>query len=331
MPFGVPQVELGPSRATGLLIVSDLERPESTEMDESSAESPYWQQNDCQNMTHTPPFNGENSQQAETARRRPGPFGPALALLPKGQQPLVLEGSTLASDAIERLVDNGFSQLPVADKSGRIIGVFSWKSFGKRVADLHATKIKPTELPVREAMEPARFIGPEVYIDTETDWGDIDHVLVGTADELHGILCIADVFGRLNDFAEAFVLLFEIEHEIRDLICDVCDGSTVDRMIAELTLPPNLRRPASLEEFTFSQYNLLICCKSNWDTFEPMFDTMRELVNADFGEVNELRNIVFHFRRGITPKDTDRLRRFRDRLRYDRELYAKGIATVNKK
>jgi hypothetical protein len=49
---------------------------------------------------------------------------------------------------------------------------------------------------------------------------------------------------------------------------------------------------------------------------------MRELVNADFGEVNELRNIVFHFRRGITPKDTDRLRRFRDRLRYDRELYA---------
>ena len=27
--------------------------------------------------------------------------------------------------------------------------------------------------------------------------------------------------------------------------------------------------------------------------------------------------------RGITPKDTDRLRRFRDKLRYDRELYAK--------
>ena len=67
----------------------------------------------------------------------------------------------------------------------------------------------------------------------------------------------------------------------------------------------------------------MICSKSNWEVFELMFDTMRELVNADFGEVNELRNIVFHFRRGITPKDTDRLRRFRDRLRYNRELYAK--------
>ena len=53
---------------------------------------------------------------------------------------------------------------------------------------------------------------------------------------------------------------------------------------------------------------------------------MRELVDADFGDVNELRNVVFHFRRGITPKDTDRLRRFRDRLRYDRELFAKEVA-----
>jgi len=34
-------------------------------------------------------------------------------LLPKDQQPLVLDDSTLASDAIERLVDNGFSQIPV--------------------------------------------------------------------------------------------------------------------------------------------------------------------------------------------------------------------------
>jgi hypothetical protein len=264
----------------------------------------------------------------EKHERRPGPFGPAWALLPKDQQPLVLDGSTPTADAIERLVDNGFSQIPVADKTGRIIGVFTWKSFGKRVADLHATKIKPTDLPIREAMEPARFIGREVYIDTETDWGDIDHILVGTETDLLGVLGIADVFGRLNDFAEAFVLLYEIEHEIRDLIGDVCDGGTMDRMIEEMNLPANSRRPASLEEFTFNQYSTLICNKHNWDLFKPMFDTMRELVNADFGEVNELRNTVFHFRRAIAPRDTDRLRRFRDRLRYDREIYVRQSSMV---
>jgi len=254
-------------------------------------------------------------------QRRPGPFGPAWALLPKGQQLLVLEDKTLASDAIERMVDNGFSQLPVKNAEGRIIGVFSWQSFGKRVTDLRATKIQVTELPIRQAMEPARFIGPEVYIDTETDWSNIDYVLVGAEDSLLGLLCIADVFGRLNDFAEAFVLLYEIENEIRDLILDVVGESALSDLIANMYLPPNTKLPQGLKEFTFTQYKSLICARSNWSNFEPVFDTRRDLVVADFGEVNELRNDVFHFRRGITPKDTDRLRRFRDRLCYNRELF----------
>ncbi len=37
--------------------------------------------------------------------------------------------------------------------------------------------------------------------------------------------------------------------------------------------------------------------------------------------VNELRNIVFHFSSGHHAERHGRLRRFRDRLRYDRELY----------
>jgi CBS domain-containing protein len=278
-------------------------------------------------------------------------------LLPKDQQPLLLVGATPSGSALERMVDNGFSQIPVTDKAGRIIGVFTWQSFSKRVADLHATSIKPTELPIREAMEPARFIDPEVYIDTETDWGDIDHVLVGTTDKLVGILCISDVFGRLNDFAEAFVLIYEIEHEIRDLIHDIYDDSELRKVLEEMMASANretmetvkelkqfieekgtvpavgkairlLRsggagRLESLEDFSFAHYRSLICNEANWPRFEPVFDTRRELLNADFGDVNELRNIIFHFRRGITPKDTDRLRRFRDRLRYDRELFAR--------
>lgn len=136
-----------------------------------------------------------------------------------------------------------------------------------------------------------------------------------------GILCVADVLGRLMDFAEAFVLLYEIEHEIRDLIRDVADKAALREMVDAMHLPPNARPPESLEEFTFNQYKTLICSKHNWPRFEPLFGSQRELVDADFADINDLRNIVFHFRRGITPKDTDRLRRFRDKLRYDRSLY----------
>ena len=81
-----------------------------------------------------------------------------------------------------------------------------------------------------------------------------------------------------------------------------------------------------LKDFTFAQYRLVIFNKDNWPRFEEVFDTPREIVNTDFEKINDLRNIVFHFRRGITPKDTDRLRRFRDKRRYNREMYTKRAA-----
>ncbi len=261
-------------------------------------------------------------------RRRPGPFGPAWALLPKGQQPLGVDDSTPIYDALDRMIDNNYSQLPVKNREGKIIGVFTWKSFCKRVSDLRAVKasVRPIDLPVKEAMEPAKFIHPELYIDTETDWTDLDFVLVGTESDLMGILSIADVLGRLNDFAEAFVLVYEIEHEVRDLIRDVCDEPRLHALIAAMSLPPDARRPTDLAEFTFIQYKTLICSKSNWPSFEGVFDAMREIVDSDFAEVSELRNAIFHFRRQITPRETDRLRRFRDKLRYNRELHAKNLA-----
>lgn len=276
-------------------------------------------------MSDQAPVNGGHQY-----RRRPGPFGPAWALLPKGQQPLNVDDSTPIHDALDRMIDNKYSQLPVKNKEGRIIGVFTWKSFCKRVSDLRGVRgsVRPIDLPVKEAMETAKFIHPDVYIDTETDWSDLDYILVGTDSSLLGILSIADVLGRLNDFAEAFVLVYEIEHEVRDLIRDVCDELRLQSLIAEMQLPPDARRPSKLEEFTFIQYKTLICTKANWSSFEPVFDTMRELVDSDFGEISELRNAIVHFRRQITPRETDRLRRFRDKLRYNRQLYAKEVSTT---
>ena len=36
-----------------------------------------------------------------------------------------------AYDAIKRMVNSNFSQLPVRNGDSRIIGVFTWRSFGK--------------------------------------------------------------------------------------------------------------------------------------------------------------------------------------------------------
>ena len=181
------------------------------------------------------------------------------------------------------------------------------------------------------------------YIDTETDWSEIDHVLVGDKQNLLGVLTIADVLGRLNDFAEAFVLLYEIEHEIRDLIIDVYPGNELSKIfegLSDKTDSPedfawrglealvegdapkiddawqvkkirsaikvlqkaSQSRPITdLKDFTFAQYREVIFNRDNWSRFEAVFDSPRDLLNMDFEKINDLRNTVFHFRRGITP------------------------------
>jgi CBS domain-containing protein len=302
-----------------------------------------------------------------TTRKRPGPFGPAIALLPENQQVESVQPTDSTAVALERLIESQYSQLPVIDLGGHVHGVFTWQSFGRRMSEIFALSIDLGVLPVRDTdLEKARFLAPDTYIDTETDWKEIDYVLVGDPDNLLGVLTLSDIYGRLNDFAEAFVLIFEIEHEIRDLFRDLYPGEELTDIMEELSdhsgapdtkaleslrevlqgeVPlvndedaarkvrfaigqlerltrqrERARLVRSLEDFTFAQYREVIFNEAQWPRFEPVFSQMREMVMIDFERINTLRNEVFHFRRRIGPRDTDRLRRFRDRLRYDRDL-----------
>ena len=249
-------------------------------------------------------------------KRRPGPFGPAKALLPSGQEVLMVPESAEAWDALERMIDEDFSQMPVHDDANTVTGVFSWRSFGKRVLDLRGQKLDATDLCVRDCMEEAAFINPETYIDTDkaTDWSQVDYVLVGRPEQIIGVLTVSDVFGRLNDFAEAFVVLYEIELDLRDIIKELLTEEQLRAVCNEFT-QPKARPVQGLEDLSFSHYQTIICSRSRWPVFEPLFLSPRELVDTDMKQVNELRNVVFHFRRQITTRDTDRMQRFRDKLR----------------
>ena len=310
-----------------------------------------------------------DSSDGGSLRRRPGPFGPARILLPEGQQIETISETESTASALERLSDTRYSQLPVVDARNHVIGVFSWQSFGKRMSEIHSLRLDLNDLTVGDTdLEKPRFIAPDTYIDTETDWKEIDYVLVGSPDNLIGVLTLSDIHARLNDFAEAFVLLFEIEHEIRDIFRDVYSESELEEVLTRLLqgstepearaadglqrliegdaplLTPddvvrpirkamNLLRRASqhhridgLEDFAFAQYRVVIFSATEWPRFEEVFNAPKELLQVDFATINDLRNVVFHFRRGITARDTDRLRRFRDKRRSDRELYNARLA-----
>jgi CBS domain-containing protein len=305
------------------------------------------------------------------ARRRPGPFGPASALLPENQQVETVLVTDSAASALERLVDSRYSQLPAVDLHGHVHGVFTWESFGRRMSEIHTLGLDLATLHVWETdLEKPRFIAPDTYIDTGADWKEVDYVLVGDADRMLGILTLTDIYGRLNDFAEAFVLLYEIEQEIRDLFGAIYPGDDLQKLMDELCdasdepetqaavalgellagTPPLVadevavkkitfaigqmnkasrqkarsRSVQTLEDFTFAQYRGVIFDADHWPRFDQVFRQRREILLHDFARINDLRNTVFHFRRCIVAKDTDLLRRFRNKLRYARELICRN-------
>jgi hypothetical protein len=299
---------------------------------------------------------------------RPGPFGPASALIPENQRLETIPADDSTANALERLADSDFSQLPVVDIRGRVEGVFSWQSFGRRMSELHGLHIDFAGWAVRDTdLERPRFIAADSYIDTAADWKAIDYALVGDPDHVLGILTLADIWGRLNDFAESFVLIAEIEQDIRDTFRELFPGTELREVMAALsdasgepealaarTLDEVLRNEAiagidpgvakqlqiargqmlklakqrsrsrlveTLEDFSFGQYREVVFNSVHWERFRVVFCQTREIVMADFEQVNILRNDVFHFRRKIGPRDTDRLRRFRDKIRYNRSLW----------
>lgn len=253
---------------------------------------------------------------------RPSPFGPARVLLPENQQVITIPSSTPVSDALRIMIDAQFSQLPVLGTDKRIAGVFSYRSLGERVYELR-DKIPLASLPVGECLEPAKFLAPDDYIDTSNavDFYKDDYVIVGTPAEVLGILSVADVFIRLNDFAEAFVLLHETELRLRVLILQNLRTDGVAAALQTINTRNQQQgrhgRPLmTIEDCDVNHYIDLVTSKANWTAFAKSFPTAtRDLINRELLLVNDIRNDVVHFRRQITRTDTVILKRFRDRLK----------------
>jgi len=257
-------------------------------------------------------------QKSHEVVRRPGPFGPARDLLPKDQQLEVVSADTPCYVALDRMISLGYSVVPVRDGSGHIIGVFSLAAFTERVngvADSNISVRSICDQSVEDCMTLPQFLDPDRYIDTTVDWSNVDYVIVGSQEEPVGILTITDVWAKLNDFAEAYVLINEIEADVRTLIAFVANVRLTD-WINDLKMPPHASRPQSLEEFTFSQYSLLMCEKKvRWPCFEPVLAQPRDLFISEFERINKLRNEFMHFKVSSSVARCNQLRAFRDRTR----------------
>lgn len=220
------------------------------------------------------------------------------------EDPEVVQSDEALQTALERMFEMDYSQLPV-EESGEIIGAVSYRSISRVLKSFDGIDI--SRQPVGVAVEQPEFVNTDrdIYELFETLALD-DYVLLGSPEQLEGIMTRYDVFTFLEYQVRPFLLMGEIEESLRQIfdneytdIEEQIQVTFADRAEHDDSYDP----PESLHKFSFWEYQTFI--SKNWDDLSPHFPTDSDLTVSMVEELGKIRNALFHFREEADDVDRD--------------------------
>lgn len=207
---------------------------------------------------------------------------------------------TPIKEAITLMILHDFSQLPILNGPKKVVGLISWKSFGKAVGlgsrcetvndcKEDAVVLKYDE-PLFEAVK---------YIQQK------EVVLIQKKDNtISGIVTATDISEQFITLAEPFLILEQIENHLRNLLHD---KYTLEEL--NLLIKADENRPLKyLSDLSFGQYILII---ENREMFKRLaVNVDRSVLIERLELVRRIRNDVMHFNpEGITSEKIEILRK----------------------
>ena len=218
--------------------------------------------------------------------------------------PVMVSARATIQTALEIMFDYKFSQLPV-ESDGRISGAVSFRSISRVLKSFDDTGI--SEQTVGIAVEDPTFVEPDRDIyDLFRTLAEDDYVLVGSPENLEGIMTRYDVFFFLEDQVRPFLLIGDIETALRQLFADAFED--VDYQIKETFTDRGDHNgsydpPERLDQFNYWEYQTFIA--ANWDTLGEFFNADKSFVVGMIEDLQRIRHALFHFREGAENVDQD--------------------------
>ena len=206
-------------------------------------------------------------------------------------------------EATSLMLAHDYSQLPVMQSEFVLKGIVSWQSIGKRIA------LKAAGGLVRDFMDDGVVVasGASLFSVIETI-ARSQYVLVRNlaTNKITGIVTTSDLTLQFRQLGEPFLLLGEIEHQIRALI----DGVYTSQELRAVGDPSDsMRVISSVADLTFGEYVRLLEKPSNWGKLNLSFE--RAVFIARLDRVRLIRNDVVHFDPDpLDHKDLEELRLF---------------------
>ena len=243
-------------------------------------------------------------------------------MIPVDQEVLTIPHDCPVREALALMEEHNFSQLPVA-MGGEVLGVFSHRSFARGSAkvtlgECQQQRAVPGDQTVDEFLDTFSF--KQVTEEISRTFGPISQdncLLVGAPDNLLGILTPMDFLLYLHRVAMPFVLVSEVELALRAIIRLALGEDGIPRaaqacLLSAYGLPEKI--PATLEDMTFHDYQTLVTHGDTWPRFAPFLGGNQALVRGKVKISGDIRNVLFHFKRELSPDERRSLEQIREWL-----------------
>ncbi|MET9717698.1 CBS domain-containing protein [Streptomyces rochei] len=195
-----------------------------------------------------------------------------------------VKSSASFEEAFTKMRLNGFSQLPVLNGTRNLQGAVTWESMA-------LARYTDTEAPFARAIVKAHAVSyADHLIDVLPHLERFGFVLVkNQTNEIAGIVTIADVAAEYGATARPFLLIGDLDRQLRRVISEGLDLADV----IALCDSDGRRKLASFNQLSFGDYQRVLSNQEQWDKLGWPLD--RKSFTDCLNELREVRNELMHF------------------------------------
>lgn len=217
-------------------------------------------------------------------------------------------------EALAQMAQGDFSQLPVVDEQGNLVGLISEQTITRTYYHVDEN-VSLFDLTVDHCMAPAVTLNIDADIFEALDRLQRTYAIVITENRKPvGLLTFYDTTHFFRNLTEGLIFVEDIEITLRQYIEDIY---TTEQRREQATINAfgmdGAKPRRDYESLTLGQYINLITHPKNWPDFEP-FLAPTNLFRTLLDGVRETRNHLAHFRGELDQLQFDQLRRARDWL-----------------
>lgn len=217
-----------------------------------------------------------------------------------------LPSDTTIGETLEHMFRNRTGPVGIMNDE-QIIGVVTYQSVARAllIVDRLNQADSLRDLPVETAINRSfpRVTPTDELFELFDVLADSPFVIVTSTDDSPRLIRDVEFHQFLQQELEEFLLIEEIERNLRDLLRAEFGTELSDALQETFEQLDDLRTPDSLDHCSFRHYSIFI--SDHWAAVDHRFDHNPDFIRELINRVGDIRNQLFHFRGGDTAPDLD--------------------------